>query len=90
MDQVEFWRDSFRPAVVWTPGLLSERRVSLRPSRVQGIAWDFTNALRITEAHEGLHHLSVSLTLCAPRCYQTPASLDLWHLLEPTTFPPAP
>lgn len=45
--------------LVWTPGLFSERRVQLRKSQAQDLccgAWYF-NALRITEAHEGLRDL---------------------------------
>lgn len=42
--------------LVWTPGLFSGRRVQVRKSRAQDLCSGarYFNALRITEAHEGL------------------------------------
>lgn len=81
MGQVEFWRDFFRlaPDLDSRPVLRGESTAQEIPgSGPCSGAWDFTNALRITEAHEGLDDLPVSLALHASPCHQTPAPLGLW------------
>lgn len=90
MGQEGFWRDSFRLATVWTPGLMSEESTAQAiPGSGDHLGFD-----KCTCNNGGprgsASPASVFLNLRAPRYQQTPASLDLWHLLEPTTCPPAP